>query len=362
MSQCSHCSGSNALLENGICPACGRIAAENSELNDNDEVGGFQDPMAEDTRSLESSTVPPPQPIAPKLSFLGAIGWCLALLLVQVLLGLVVGVVLIVTGFSTLFVENQRSFIVCFVVAQLLMLAIGWNQLKPDPVRALAIRGISLFHLFLVVLLILPLAVLSEEIANRAGDTYDHFIGTEEALEASVISIDQARGQIGYASPFGEQLEVLAQQPWIIMILVGCGVPGVCEEVFFRGFLGRGLLARYGVVVGVLLTSLIFALFHIDPVQVCYTFVIGIVFHLVYSWTRTLWGPVLVHISFNVMGLAQGKLILDGRLVFGGGAGDENIWIPWWLTAATLGAVIALAFLFYHSRIRFQAADDDQSS
>ena len=46
-------------------------------------------------------------------------------------------------------------------------------------------------------------------------------------------------------------------------------------------------MARYGVVLGVLLTSLLFALSHIDPVQIGYTLLLGVVCHLVFLTTDT---------------------------------------------------------------------------
>ena len=56
----------------------------------------------------------------------------------------------------------------------------------------------------------------------------------------------------------------------LALVLFALG-PGIAEELMFRGFLGRGLVARHGLGVGVLLTSLLFGLVHLDPPHVVAT-------------------------------------------------------------------------------------------
>jgi membrane protease YdiL (CAAX protease family)/Flp pilus assembly protein TadD len=357
-----------ALLDDGTCPVCGQNALEaverslpaqkaDSELQPVDQ----QDPeieacLVDDELGVEAQPLPP----SPKFGFFGAVGWCLVLLLTQISLGCVLGVVLIATGSSESLTEDRALLLAVFLaVGELVMLTMGWNQLKPEATRKLAIRGISAIHVFILALLVLPLAVLCEDISNRAGDAFDLIFGAADALQATITLPQLPSGEVAYTGLYEEKFDLLAQQPWTIMFLVGCLLPGVCEEIFFRGFLGRGLLARYGVVGGVTLTSLLFGLFHIDPVHACYTFVMGIVLHCVYLWTRSFWGPVALHTSFNLFGFSTRKLSLDGTLVFGGP--DENLWIPLSLLAAALVSIIALGNLLYQSRIRFQMPGEEQT-
>ena len=63
------------------------------------------------------------------------------------------------------------------------------------------------------------------------------------------------------------QVKQMATLPLAFLILmIGVG-PGIGEELWFRGFLGRGLVGRYGVIVGVLITSFFFGAMHVDPPQ-----------------------------------------------------------------------------------------------
>ena len=50
-------------------------------------------------------------------------------------------------------------------------------------------------------------------------------------------------------------------------------------------------MGRYGVLVGILLTSLLFGVMHVHPVKIAGAFVFGCFAHLVYLATRSLWVP-----------------------------------------------------------------------
>src|SRR5262249_41293070 len=76
------------------------------------------------------------------------------------------------------------------------------------------------------------------------------------------------------------------------------------EELFFRGFLGRGLIGRYGVLAGVLLTSLLFGTIHVHPILICGAAAFGICVHLIYLATRSLWVPALLHFLNNAFVVA----------------------------------------------------------
>jgi len=97
---------------------------------------------------------------------------------------------------------------------------------------------------------------------------------------------------------------------WFAVLAIGIG-PGVVEELWCRGFLGRGLVGRYGWVIGICLTSLLFGLLHVyPPWYVLVTATMGIWLHLVYLASRSLWVSMLLHAMNNglVALLAVGAL------------------------------------------------------
>jgi hypothetical protein len=94
-----------------------------------------------------------------------------------------------------------------------------------------------------------------------------------------------------------QQIPVLAS-----VLAVGVG-PGVVEELWCRGFLGRGLCARYGLLLGILTTSFLFAVLHLDPSQLLVFTVMGAYLHFVYLATRSIWIPILLHLLNNSLAI-----------------------------------------------------------
>ena len=87
---------------------------------------------------------------------------------------------------------------------------------------------------------------------------------------------------------------------WSFAVLsIGIG-PGVVEELWCRGFLGRGFVGRYGWVGGVALTSLFFGALHLyPPPYVLVTGLTGVGLHYTYAMSRSLWVPMVIHILNN---------------------------------------------------------------
>jgi membrane protease YdiL (CAAX protease family) len=108
--------------------------------------------------------------------------------------------------------------------------------------------------------------------------------------------------------------DMFSQFPWWCAVLaIGVG-PGVVEELWCRGFLGRGFVGRYGWVGGVLLASLFFGLLHMfPPWYVLVTACMGVGLHLIYLASRSLWVPIILHALNNSIAAlgATGHLPLE---------------------------------------------------
>ena len=102
---------------------------------------------------------------------------------------------------------------------------------------------------------------------------------------------------------------------WFAVLAIGIG-PGVVEELWCRGFLGCGLVGRYGWPAGILLASLFFGLLHMwPPWYVLVTAVMGVGLHLVYLASRSLWVPIVLHTLNNSLAvLLSVGAIPSGRL------------------------------------------------
>lgn len=95
--------------------------------------------------------------------------------------------------------------------------------------------------------------------------------------------------------------ELLDSPVWFFM--VGAVLAPLVEEIFFRGFLFQGLRAKYGWISGVLISSAIFAIAHLDPASLIPTFILGSLLAYLYHRSNSVWPGVILHMAVNTFGL-----------------------------------------------------------
>jgi sodium transport system permease protein len=82
--------------------------------------------------------------------------------------------------------------------------------------------------------------------------------------------------------PEVEPIAETVQQGSLAATLVAAAVlPAICEEIMFRGVLARGLATRAPAAVAVTVSAAAFAVYHLVPVQMFHTFVLGLALGLV---------------------------------------------------------------------------------
>lgn len=89
-----------------------------------------------------------------------------------------------------------------------------------------------------------------------------------------------------------------------LALLIG-GFPAVCEELLFRGYLQSRLTTRFNGTFGVLVASLLFAAFHIDPVQVLAVFPIGLWMGFITFRSGSLVPAMIAHFLNNLLAVLQ---------------------------------------------------------
>ena len=86
-------------------------------------------------------------------------------------------------------------------------------------------------------------------------------------------------------------------------ILLLCAIIGpFVEELVFRGVLLKMFAGSCRIFAATIITSALFALSHAEPVQMIYTFLLGIILCIVRVRSTSLWSPVVLHLSFNITG------------------------------------------------------------
>lgn len=120
----------------------------------------------------------------------------------------------------------------------------------------------------------------------------------------------------------------------IFYIIVVCILPAFCEEVFMRGIIARGF-SRWGIIPASLLSGFIFMLFHMNPAQTIYQFVLGVALAFFMLRGGSVWTAIIVHFFNNILAIAL-DFILSEQL-------QEMIFIEYWYLCAAGGALIAAA-------------------
>ncbi|HEY7425294.1 MAG TPA: tetratricopeptide repeat protein [Gemmataceae bacterium] len=314
------------------------------------------DPFA-DLQTREATAIPEPSGMSallPTPGLGGALGWC-------VLFGLFAGLAAIPSYLFTKLVLADKSMpVMAFVSSSLatcfVAIALVHNLFGSHRRQYLAVRRISLLHLLLVILIIPPQFLLVAETVNWATQVLDP---EQKRPSPDDHAIRHAEARLARSSSFSDLTEKMyremAVEPWWLILLAGCLLPAVGEEAFCRGFLGRGLVGRYGVIVGIPITALLFGLLHIEPVRICAMTVAGIVLHIVYLTTRSYWAPVLLHALHNGLVFATMRLAESRKMDITGMYGDEHL--PPVLVAAAGFALLALLLLLYRTRTRWVLAD-----
>ena len=181
----------------------------------------------------------------------------------------------------------------------LIVPAVFW-RLRPRPRTELGDRLPDRRNLVLLAGAVLPLAVLSDELYRAAS-------GWWEAAQFQLAPLWPAMGESGQQDTISlvrQQAQITAYP--LLLVIFGVG-PAIGEELVFRGVIGRGLVNRHGVVPGVLITSLLFALAHGTPAHAVATLPLAVFLHLTYLATRTIWAPIVVHFLNNALSVTMLK-------------------------------------------------------
>ena len=228
---------------------------------------------------------------------------------------------------------------VTFAFTELLVIGVSWLAIRlvvgRDWTRQLALRRPGLAHVLLVAAGFPALALLG----NGSYELLRHVLHVPSFSDLGLPGMEQMVGVFG-------------RWPWPFAVLVIGAGPGIGEELWCRGFLGRGLVGHYGWLLGIVFTSFYFGFIHIDPAQGSYAMLVGLCLHFVYRTTRSLWVPMLLHFLNNSLSVVVTRL---PQLKEFDSAPGTAFPVAVFVSAAVL--LVAVGWALYQSRARLVAPD-----
>jgi len=126
----------------------------------------------------------------------------------------------------------------------------------------------------------------------------------------------------------------------LVAMLVIAVMPGIAEELFFRGLvqlpLQNGLKNKH---VAIFLTAIIFSCLHFQFFSIIPRIVFGILFGYLFLWSGNVWYSCWAHVTNNLVGVL-------GAYFFALEAGSSTVRsmtsITFWLPSVVLSALIVL--------------------
>ncbi|HVP12233.1 MAG TPA: CPBP family glutamic-type intramembrane protease [Phycisphaerae bacterium] len=113
---------------------------------------------------------------------------------------------------------------------------------------------------------------------------------------------------------FARQMELLRGGSLPAVLLVFALLPGICEELAFRGFLLAGLRSKLPRAASIVLVGVIFGLYHINLEKIPIVTLMGILLAFICLRSGSIYPAMLVHIANNGLGLWVSRP-QDGRVL-----------------------------------------------
>lgn len=225
----------------------------------------------------------------------------------------------------------------------LLTMLMVWLRYGRVTLSVLEFRPMSLLHVLAIGLLVFPVGIVAQVVYQLASSAWQMVVEKFPLLEFvdAVNSVEQAS-------------MLVDQVPFAVLILCIAVCPAICEELVFRGVIGKGLVSHWGWLAGVVVSACMFAAMHLHPAHVIAVLPVGICIQLIYLWSRNFWLPMLLHFANNfwactgeaLEGAVGGSLVdLDSSYIVG-------------LVGSSLVAIVGLMFFLYASRYRLDDSPD----
>lgn len=203
----------------------------------------------------------------------------LLVVLGQLIVGLVMGVVMVVTG------KDLNSLLPWFLgIGNLLVLGVaacvGWVLARRPAAQVFPLRSVAIPLLAITVLISYAGQVVLSELDNLTRLFFPPLAGIDQMMQSLTTG----------GSVWGSLLALVVVAP-------------LTEELLFRGLVLQGLLTRYRPWAAAVWSAVLFAVFHLNPWQMLPALLLGLFFAWLTIRTRSLLPGILAHAAANSLPL-----------------------------------------------------------
>ncbi|WDV46964.1 CPBP family intramembrane metalloprotease [Clostridiaceae bacterium M8S5] len=92
------------------------------------------------------------------------------------------------------------------------------------------------------------------------------------------------------------------------IITIGIIIP-IFEEILFRGIVFNKLKQLFNIEIVIILQAFLFGLYHGEIVQIIFTIFLGLTLGLTYYYTESIYIPILIHASNNILSIISMKYL-----------------------------------------------------
>lgn len=111
----------------------------------------------------------------------------------------------------------------------------------------------------------------------------------------------------------------------------------IFEEILFRGLVFKDLRRNLNIYLAIFLQAILFALFHMQPLQIIYVFPFALALGIIFCLTKSIYSTMIVHIIFNILGISGLLTLLP-----------QNTYLH--LSIGAIGLVVCIATLIFMSK------------
>jgi membrane protease YdiL (CAAX protease family) len=207
-----------------------------------------------------------------------AILLCLLFLGIQIGLGLLIGVYQLISNKSDTSLVSGVLTALDSIISFGIVLLIGFKKTKRNFNEVFKFNKVPPFLWVAATVFLIGFHILNSELNN----VLNYFLPMPEIF----INIFET---------------LMAEQIFIISIIIVGIIPGFAEELLFRGLILDGIINNYSKRKAIIISAILFGIIHLNPWQ----FLTGLIFGLVLAWicikTNSILLCIYIHLFNNVL-------------------------------------------------------------